>query len=152
MRFFSYVVRWLIGTAQRLLHLCTLGNFPPFATASVVIRQEGKILMIERSDGRGLSLPGGFMRLHETAEAAARREAREETGHEVEITGLVGVLSGRRTGTYVRTVEIVYEGRIAGGSLRPSSEGTCRWVDLQHNRLPIAFDYGELLLNLPIRN
>src|ERR1700761_8105482 len=64
----------------------------PILAASVAIFRDGKVLLGERarSPGQGLfSLPGGVVELGETLEEAARREVREETGLEVEISGFV---------------------------------------------------------------
>ena len=44
---------WLAGLAYRLIVLCTLGKISPLLGAGIIIEQEGKILLIERADGRG---------------------------------------------------------------------------------------------------
>ncbi|MCW2835473.1 MAG: hydrolase [Nocardioides sp.] len=73
----------------------------------------------------GWSLPGGGVDLPETAEQGAIREAREETGFDVELTGLLGVDShvvspGERvidTGRWQRSLRILFSARVVGGSL-----------------------------------
>ena len=61
--------------------LCT-----PSLAADVIIELEDaaghveSVVFIERRDGRGLAMVGGFVKVGEAAEAAAEREALEETG------------------------------------------------------------------------
>jgi ADP-ribose pyrophosphatase YjhB (NUDIX family) len=57
----------------------------------IVVNDDGAILLIRRTDNGNLALPGGGMDLGESITQAARREVKEETGVDVEITGLVGI-------------------------------------------------------------
>lgn len=71
------------------------------------------------------TLPGGGVDLSETAAEGTIREVREETGLDVELTGLVAVDSHvrppeqRRTDTdrWVRFLRIVHSARVVGGTL-----------------------------------
>jgi 8-oxo-dGTP diphosphatase len=47
--------------------------------ADIVALKEGRVYLIERKDGRGWALPGGFIDAGETPEQAAKREFQEET-------------------------------------------------------------------------
>ncbi|CAA9285517.1 MAG: hypothetical protein AVDCRST_MAG77-4242 [uncultured Chloroflexi bacterium] len=60
----------------------------PWVGVGVVVVRDGKVLLIQRGrdPGRGLwAVPGGMVDLGETCEEAARREAKEETGLDVEV-------------------------------------------------------------------
>src|SRR5437762_11956654 len=83
----------LAGLAYRVIVLFTFGQISPLLGAGAIIEQDGKILLIDRSDGLGYTVPGGIVRYRETVEQCVLREAREETGYSVKITGLVGVYS-----------------------------------------------------------
>lgn len=63
-------------------------------TVAVVVERDGRFLLVEESAGQsGLvyNQPAGHVEKGETLEAAAIREALEETGWEVSITGLLGL-------------------------------------------------------------
>ena len=72
----------------------------PLPTVDVIIEMEdGSIVLIHRKNPPlGWALPGGFVDYGETVENAARREAREETGLDIELRGLVGCILGSGRG------------------------------------------------------
>ena len=60
----------------------------------VVIEKDGKYLFVQegKEDIRGLwAFPGGKIDVGELVRTAAKREIREETGVEIELTGLIGI-------------------------------------------------------------
>jgi len=61
------------------------------SVAGVVVRGDGRILVIQRRDNQHWEPPGGVLELNETFEAGVRREVLEETGVEVEVERLTGV-------------------------------------------------------------
>ncbi|MEU8241791.1 NUDIX domain-containing protein [Actinoplanes missouriensis] len=102
----------------------------------VVVNDEGEILLIRRSDNDKWALPGGGMDLGESLPDTAVRETAEETGVDVEVTGLVGIYTDPRhvilytSNNEVRQeFSVVFTARPIGGRPTPSSESTeVRWV------------------------
>ncbi|MGW1145138.1 NUDIX domain-containing protein [Streptomyces sp. NPDC002454] len=63
-------------------------------SASVFVRDEaGRLLLLKRVDNGLWTIPTGGVKKGETVGQAGVRECREETGLDVEVTGLVGVFS-----------------------------------------------------------
>ncbi|MFF9759142.1 MULTISPECIES: NUDIX hydrolase [Streptomyces] len=103
------------------------------AACAVVVR-EGQLLLARSPGPVGVPewvLPGGGMEHGEDPYGTVRREVEEETGYRVEVTGLLGVNSTRRTfparlGRSVdhHGVRLVHEGRITGGGLRDELGGS----------------------------
>ena len=101
--------------------------FPVFGSlrASIaIIPREGKILIIHRADGRGLSLPGGIARRNEPEEAALHREVLEETG--LTITHAEFRLRYHSAADVPCHIS-VYEAK-ATGEARDSWEGSPSWM------------------------
>jgi ADP-ribose pyrophosphatase YjhB (NUDIX family) len=96
-----------------------LAEKEPLVVVQAVVQSDEGILLTVRSDLRGWELPGGQVEESEDPEEALIREAREETGLEIEVE--------RRVGDYVRTgfrphTAKVYLCRVVGGALRISGE------------------------------
>ena len=122
--------------------------YPIPCVGVIITNTSGEFLLGKRKGAHGAGewgLPGGKMDFGESVNEAVLREVREETGLDVELTSLIGTLSGIRKGTWLRVVDIVYEGKIIGGELRDSNEGRCRWVCYEEALENLAFDYIEIL-------
>ena len=61
------------------------------STTAVVTDDQDRIVLIRRRDNDLWALPGGGMDLGESIVGCAVREVKEETGLDVEVTGLIGV-------------------------------------------------------------
>ena len=119
----------------------------PYPTVDVVIEMEEKVVLIERKNPpRGWALPGGFVDYGESFEEAARREALEETGLEVELLYLLGAYSDPDRDPRQHNVSVVYVARPAGGSA-PSAGSDAAGVGLfgPDNLPELAFDHDKIL-------
>jgi 8-oxo-dGTP diphosphatase len=119
----------------------------PSPTVDVVIALPGdRVVLVRRKHPPpGWALPGGFVDAGERLEAAALREAKEETGLDVTLVDLLYVYSDPRRDPRRHTVSAVYVGRAEGepsGGDDAAEARAFRWTDLP---APLAFDHGEIL-------
>jgi len=105
------------------------------ATSVYVDDDEGRILLIRRTDNDLWAMPGGGMEVGETVSECAVRETKEETGIDVDITSLVGIFTNPahvvayRNGEVRQQFSICLRARVAGGEIRTSDESSeVRWV------------------------
>jgi len=105
------------------------------AVTAVVENENSELLMIERTDNGLWALPGGAQDFGESVIDAVRREVKEETGIDVEITGLSGIYSDPRhviaydDGEVRQEFSLCFRARPIGGSLHSSSESRrVTWV------------------------
>jgi ADP-ribose pyrophosphatase YjhB (NUDIX family) len=105
------------------------------AVTAAVRNDQGELLLIERTDNGLWALPGGAQDLGESVIQAAQREVQEETGVEVEVTGLSGIYSDPRhviaydDGEVRQEFSLCFHAKPLGGHLRPSSESRqAHWV------------------------
>lgn len=88
----------------------------PSLGVETAVVDAGKVLLIKRRDFRVWALPGGAVDAGESLAEAAVREAREETGLEVELTHLVGLYS-RPAWCDDGDHDVLFAARIVGGAL-----------------------------------
>jgi 8-oxo-dGTP diphosphatase len=116
---------------------------------AIVFDDHGRLLLVRRANepSRGMWCePSGRCEPGESPAEACVREAREESGLDVEVVREVG--SVRIAGAHGRTYEITdFLCRAVGGSLVAGDDADdVRWVDrAQFDRLPLVPDLAETL-------
>jgi ADP-ribose pyrophosphatase YjhB (NUDIX family) len=105
----------------------------PSVTAVVV--DAGRLLMVHRADNDLWALPGGGHEVGENIEDTVVREVKEETGIDVEVTGLVGLYTNPADvmayddGEVRQQFSLCFRARVLGGQLANSPESKAvRWV------------------------
>lgn len=129
----------------------------PIPVVDVIIQQDSEVLFAKRKKDPFkdyLGLPGGFVNIGETIEEAARREVKEETSLDIELTDILGIYSDPQRDPRGHIMSTVFVGRV------PSSENAknkaiarddasqLEWIDLQTiGDKNLAFDHKIILSN-----
>lgn len=120
----------------------------PYLTVDLIIEaKKGGLILIERKHTPiGWALPGGFVDYGESLEAAAIREAREETSLEVELIRQFHAYSDPGRDTRHHNVTMVFLARQVEGDLRGRDDAIRAGVFTRENLpSPIVFDHALIL-------
>jgi ADP-ribose pyrophosphatase YjhB (NUDIX family) len=108
----------------------------------VAILQDEKILLTRREDFEVWCLPGGGVEQGESLAEAGIREAKEETGLDVQLTSLVGVYS-RLGGGLSDVHAVLYTAEPIGGELKTQPGETIEIAFFPFDRLPAEMLFGH---------
>jgi len=118
----------------------------PLPTVDIIIECNDGIVLIERKNPpAGWALPGGFVEYGETLESAAMREAREETGLDVELVRQFHTYSDPKRDPRHHSISTVFIARAKG---EPSAGDDARAARIfRRDNLPdrIAFDHRDII-------
>ena len=127
----------------------TWNNPIPTVDALIEIYNDNKyqgIVLIERLNFPfGWAIPGGFMEYGETAETTCIREAKEETGLDVEIIGLLGFYSDPARDPRHHTVTAVYICRASGKPVAGDDAGNADIFSINDIPSNMAFDHKKVI-------
>jgi 8-oxo-dGTP diphosphatase len=118
----------------------------PKPTVDVLIELAGDLVFIERKNPpHGFALPGGFVDEGEWVADAAVREAKEETGLDVELVELFHVYSDPERDGRLHTISTVFIGRASGTPRSGDDAAAC--VVAAPDRLPgpLVFDHARII-------
>lgn len=95
------------------------------SVAGIVVRDDGRVLVIRRDDNGHWQAPGGVLELGESFEDGVRREVLEETGLTITVERLTGVYKNLTHGI----VALVYLCRPSEGDAHSTTEAReVRWM------------------------
>ncbi|MDA8087905.1 MAG: NUDIX hydrolase [Nitrospiraceae bacterium] len=118
----------------------------PASTVDIIIEFGEGIVLVERKfPPHGWALPGGFVDYGEALEDAARREAREETGLDVELVRQMHTYSDPGRDPRQHTISTVFVAKGKGALL--GADDALRAAVFRREGLPspIVFDHTDIL-------
>lgn len=121
---------------------------PLLAVDCVVFDSENRVLMIRRKNAPfkgAYALPGGFVDVGETVEAAARRELREETAVRPGKLALIGVYSDPRRDPRGHTCSVAFLAKVKRATATAGDDAaSVAWV-ANPRRAKLAFDHHKIV-------
>lgn len=105
----------------------TANSIVPSVTV-IATNQAGELLLVHKTDNNRWALPGGGMDPGESIAQAAVRETKEETGMDVQVTGVVGLYTNPNhviaydDGEVRQQFSVCFTTDLIGGQLATSSE------------------------------
>ena len=123
----------------------------PVPTVDIIIKtrsgsnQEGAVLIKRGRPPWGWALPGGFIDYGESAEDAAVREAKEETGLDVELKGQFRVYSAPDRDPRQHTLSVVFLATASGQPKAGDDAAQVRVFAWDEIPPELAFDHRQIL-------
>lgn len=106
------------------------------SVVAIVQDGQGRVLLIHKTDNDLWALPGGGHEIGESIAETVVREVKEETGYDVEVTGITGTYTNPshvmayEDGEVRQQFSIAFTARLLGGEPRTSGESKrVEWVD-----------------------
>lgn len=129
----GHVVQWLAEVGQGVAGYQT----PKVAVGAAVRNDDGQLLLIKRSDSGVWLYPTGWCDVGYSAPEVVVKEVLEETGIEVRVDRLIGVLDGMRLGeSRIPLYSLVFLATAVGGTLTPHPLETDGAGWFSENELP----------------
>jgi 8-oxo-dGTP pyrophosphatase MutT (NUDIX family) len=133
------------------------------AVTVFIVDDSDRVLLIRRTDNGLWAIPGGAQDFGEFIAETAVRETKEESGIDVEVTGIVGIYTNPKhvmkysDGEVRQQFSICFRADYLGGEPTPSDESSeVRWVSRQeldslpiHPSMRLRIEHGYQHLSAP---
>lgn len=123
-------------------------NYITMAADIIIEFDDKSIVLIKRGDApfQGQwAIPGGGLEGDETIQETAIREAKEETGLDVELIRIIGVYSKVGRDPRGRNISVAFLAKPIGGELRASSDAEDFLKTTNYAKLQLAFDHNQII-------
>lgn len=118
----------------------------PIPTVDIIIKVLGGIVLIKRKNHPlGWAIPGGYIDYGEPAENAARREAKEETGLDIEDVRQFHAYSAPDRDPRHHTISLVFIAQAKGTPTAGDDAADIGVFTKNNLPQPIAFDHHKIL-------
>jgi len=124
--------------------IAAMRKSPRVAVDFIIRFSEGLVLVKRKYEVSGWDIPGGFVEYGETAEQAVAREAKEETGLDVEIESLLGVYSDPKRDPRGHTISAVFVCR-GKGKIRAGDDAAEARVFRLSDVPVLVFDHNKVI-------
>ncbi|MGE5579912.1 MAG: NUDIX domain-containing protein [Bacillota bacterium] len=145
------VTKDVAGKSRAVCPCCGFIEFlNPSPVIAVLVRNDDSILLGRRSGGSfkagAWSLPCGYIEFDEDFLSAAIREAREETGLDIELESIVNVAYNYLS-PKIHSLAVVLLARPIGGTLCAGDDfDEVRWIPLSAPLPPLAFESDDYVI------
>ncbi|MCX5719906.1 MAG: NUDIX hydrolase [Nitrospirae bacterium] len=118
----------------------------PIPTVDIIIEYNGGIILIKRKNPpEGWALPGGFVGYGESLESAATREAKEETGLDIELLRQFHTYSDPKRDPRHHTITTVFIAKSRGRAVAGDDAKEIGIFSKDNLPAQIAFDHRDIL-------
>lgn len=119
----------------------------PTVDCFIQLPDDSLVLVLRKNPPLGWALPGGFVDVGERLEQAAIREAKEETGLDIELVEQFFTYSDPKRDKRKHTLSTVFLAKASGEPRGGDDAAEARAFPLE-SLPPLEFDHGQIVLDV----